>query len=115
MESTPQPPVAPPPAATAAAVAVPAAEPAKHAHPNYIGIWLALAALTALELTVAFLPWKKETLILILIGLALWKALMVALYFMHLRFEKGRLRLLAMAPLPFTVILVIAVLQEHFR
>jgi cytochrome c oxidase subunit 4 len=92
-----------------------AAEPAKHAHPHYIGIWFALAALTGLELTVAFLPWSKLTLILILIGLALWKALLVALYFMHLRFEQGRLRLLAAAPLPFTVILVIAVLQEHFR
>ena len=118
MESTPQPPSAvatPAPVAPPAAVAAPAAEPAKHAHPNYVGIWFALAALTALELTVAFLPWRKETLILLLIGLALWKALMVALYFMHLRFEKGRLRLLAMAPLPFTVILVVAVLQEHFR
>jgi hypothetical protein len=34
---------------------------------------------------------------------------------MHLRFEKGRLRLLALAPLPFCVIFVTAVLQEHFR
>jgi cytochrome c oxidase subunit IV len=89
--------------------------PERHAHPNYVGIWFALAALTGLELTVAFLPWSKLTLILILIGLAVWKAVMVALYFMHLRFETGRLRLLAAAPLPFTVILVIAVLQEHFR
>ena len=88
---------------------------ATHAHPNYIGIWFALAALTALELGVAFLPWSKVTLILILIGLAVWKALLVALYYMHLRYEKGRLRLLAAAPLPFTVILVVAVLQERFR
>lgn len=89
--------------------------PAQHARPNYVGIWFALAALTALELTVAFLPWPKWTLILILIGMALWKALLVALYYMHLRFERNRLRLLAIAPLPFTVILVVAVLQEHFR
>ena len=41
--------------------------------------------------------------------------LLVALYYMHLRYEKGRLRLLAAAPLPFTVILVVAVLQEHFK
>jgi cytochrome c oxidase subunit IV len=103
MESSPQPPVAPP------------TPHARHAHPPYIGIWFALAALTAVELGVAFLPWSKLTLILILIGLAVWKALLVALYFMHLRFEKGRLRLLAAAPLPFTIILVIAVLQEHFK
>ena len=87
----------------------------RHAHPSYVGIWFALAALTAVELGIAFLPWNKRTLILLLIGLALWKAVLVALYYMHLRFEHRRLRLLAVAPLPFTVILVIVVLQEHFR
>ena len=104
MESSPQLPAS-----------APEGEPARHAHPNYIGIWVALAALTALELTVAFLPWHKTTLILILIALAVWKALLVALYYMHLRFERSRLRILALAPLPFTVILVVAVLQERFR
>ena len=81
-------------------------------HPPYIGIWVALAALTGLELGVAFLPWPKLTLILILLGLAVWKALLVALYYMHLRFEPTRLRILAVAPLPLAVILVVAVIQE---
>jgi cytochrome c oxidase subunit 4 len=88
---------------------------AKHSRPSYVGIWVALAALTGVELMVAFLPWPKLVLILLLIGMAIWKALLVALYYMHLRFEKRRLRLLALAPLPFCVIFVIAVLQEHFR
>lgn len=88
--------------------------PGRHAHPNYVGIFVGLALLTGLELTVAFLPWPKRTLILMLIGLAVWKALLVALYFMHLRFERSRLRVLAAAPLPFTVILVVTVLMEHF-
>jgi cytochrome c oxidase subunit 4 len=92
----------------------PSSAPVKHAHPNYIGIFIGLAVLTALELTVAFLPWSKRTLILMLIGLAVWKALLVALYFMHLRFERGRLRLLAIAPLPFCLIFVTTVLMEHF-
>jgi cytochrome c oxidase subunit 4 len=92
----------------------PAPAPVRHAHPNYVGIFVGLALLTGLELTVAFLPWPKRTLILLLVGLALWKALLVALYFMHLRFERPRLRILAIAPLPFTVILVVTVLMEHF-
>jgi cytochrome c oxidase subunit 4 len=82
-------------------------------HPNYIGVWLGLAVLTAIELTVAFLPWPKRTIILLLIFLAVWKALMVALYFMHLRFESNRLRILAIAPLPLAVILVTAVITEY--
>jgi cytochrome c oxidase subunit 4 len=93
---------------------LPSSAPAKHAHPNYVGIFVGLALLTALELTVAFLPWPKRTLILLLIFLAVWKALLVALYFMHLRFERGRLRILAIAPLPFCVIFVATVLREHF-
>ena len=93
---------------------VPSPGPVKHAHPHYVGIFVGLAVLTALELTVAFLPWPKRTLIILLIGLAVWKALLVALYFMHLRFERSRLRILAIAPLPFCVIFVSAVLMEHF-
>jgi cytochrome c oxidase subunit 4 len=89
-------------------------EPQAHrAHPNYIGIWLALAVLTGVELGVAFLPFSKTIIILLLLGLAFWKALLVALYFMHLRFEPNRLRILAVAPLPLIVILVVAVIQEY--
>ena len=83
-----------------------------HPHPNYIGVWAGLAVLTVVELGVAFLPWPMTTRILCLLFLAVWKALMVALYFMHLRFETNRLRILVIAPLPLAVILVVAVLQE---
>ncbi len=82
-------------------------------HPNYIGVFIGLAVLTAIELTVAFLPWAKRTIILLLIFFAVWKALMVALYFMHLRFESNRLRILAIAPLPLAVIMVMAVITEY--
>jgi cytochrome c oxidase subunit 4 len=82
-------------------------------HPNYIAVFVGLGVLTAIELTVAFLPWPKRTIILLLIFLAVWKALMVALYFMHLRFESNRLRILAIAPLPLAVILVTAVITEY--
>jgi cytochrome c oxidase subunit IV len=90
-------------------------EPVAHARPNYIGIWVALGVLTGIELGVAFLPWPKTTLILILVGLAIWKALLVALYYMHLRFERRPLRVLAIAPLPFCIILLTAGIMERFN
>ena len=83
-----------------------------HAHPNYILIWVFLAVLTGLELTVAFLPWPKTVIVLILIGMAFWKAALVGLYYMHLRFEPNRLRILAIAPLPLFAVLVCAVITE---
>jgi caa(3)-type oxidase subunit IV len=89
-----------------------APEPAPHAHPNYILIWVFLAVLTALELTVAFLPWPKHVIVLILVGMAFWKAALVGMYYMHLRFEPNRLRILALAPLPLFAVLVLAVITE---
>jgi cytochrome c oxidase subunit 4 len=88
------------------------AEASSHAHPNYILIWVFLAVLTAVELTVAFLPWPKTVIILILVGMAFWKAALVGLYYMHLRFEPNRLRILAVAPLPLFAVLVLAVITE---
>jgi caa(3)-type oxidase subunit IV len=84
----------------------------RHAHPNYIMIFVFLAVLTGFELGVAFLPWNKTLLIVLLVGLAFWKAALVGLYYMHLRFEPNRLRILAVAPLPLIVILVTAVCTE---
>ncbi|HEX9729918.1 MAG TPA: cytochrome C oxidase subunit IV family protein [Gemmatimonadales bacterium] len=81
-------------------------------HPNYWAVWAVLAALTLVELGVAFLPWSKGVIVLLLVGMALWKALLVALYFMHLRFEANRLRIFAIAPLPLAVIIVVAVIME---
>lgn len=89
------------------------AEQAHVKHPPYIAIWVVLAVLTGLEIGVAFLSWPKIVLILILVALAVWKALLVALYYMHLRFESTRLRILAVAPLPLAVLLVAAVITEY--
>lgn len=83
-------------------------------HPPYLIIWVWLALLTALEIGVAFFPsWPKAAVILVLVFLAVWKALLVALYYMHLRFETYRLRILAIAPIPLAIILVIAVITEY--
>jgi cytochrome c oxidase subunit 4 len=87
---------------------------AKRHHPNYIGIFIMLAVLTAAELGVAFVSgMSRSMLLLVLLVLAVWKALLVALYFMHLRFESNRVRILAVAPLPLAVIMVVAVITEY--
>jgi len=83
--------------------------------PNYMLVWLGLFLLTIIEVGVAFVTTlPKQALILILVGLAIWKAVLVAMYYMHLKFEPRRLALLAASPLPLAVILVVAVLAEKF-
>ena len=82
-------------------------------HPNYILIWVYLAVLTAVELGVALpLPISQNLKLVLLMGLAVWKALLVAMFFMHLKFERWNLRILFIVPLPLAVILILAVITE---
>lgn len=88
-------------------------ETVAHQRPNYMLIWLYLFVLTVIEVGAAFLSGlPKLWLILILIFLAVWKALLVALFFMHLKFERWRLRLVFIVPLPLAAILVLATITE---
>jgi cytochrome c oxidase subunit 4 len=84
-----------------------------HKHPNYILIWVYLAVLTAAELALAFeLPISRNIKLILLLALAVWKALLVAMFFMHLKFERWNLRILFIIPLPLAVILILAVISE---
>jgi cytochrome c oxidase subunit 4 len=84
-----------------------------HTRPNYMLIWLYLFVLTVIEVAAAFLSHiPKHWLILILLFLAVWKALLVAMYFMHLKFERWRLRMVFIVPLPLAAILVLASITE---
>ena len=49
---------------------------------NYLGVFIALALLTAVEIGVTYLPVQR---IYFLIPLALIKASLVVMYFMHLK------------------------------
>ena len=69
-----------------------------HGEPNYMLIFYWLAGLTVLEVAVAYAPIAKLLMITLLIGLAFGKAALVAMYFMHLRFERMTLALIALTP-----------------
>lgn len=92
--------------------AAPDAEARPKPQPKYMVVFAALAVLTAIELGVAFLGFSEILTILVLLALAIWKAVLVALYYMHLRYEPKRLHVLVLAPLPLAIILVAAVLTE---
>jgi len=75
-------------------------------------VFVVLAVLTVLEVLFAFTSLPKFWLALGLIAMALWKAFLVALYYMHLRFEPRRLWILAASPIPLAIILVVVVVRE---
>lgn len=86
------------------------AVPVEHEQPNYLAVWGVLFVLMLTKVVVAFLAFSKVAIIAILLVIAIWKAVLVALYYMHLKFEPKRMWLLAASPLPLAVILLFALL-----
>jgi caa(3)-type oxidase subunit IV len=86
----------------------------KKKKPNYYLIWFVLFALTVVEVAIAYLSGLPRTLLIaILLALAFWKATLVAMYYMHLKYERLRLILVATAPIPLVIILILGVLLEY--
>ena len=85
-----------------------------HKHPNYMAIFWYLAILTVVELAVIFMPLGKVTIGVLLCALALGKATMVAMYFMHLRFEARTLGMIAVVPLLIATLLIFVLLPDGF-
>jgi len=84
-----------------------------HQEPNYMAVFYSLAVLTAVEIGVAyarFLPLLIMGAMLII--LALSKAVLVGMYFMHLKFEKRTLGIIAMTPLILCTLLILALLPD---
>ena len=79
-----------------------------HAEPNYMAIFYWLFGLTVAELAVTYMGLPKVLTNGSLCGLAIAKAALVAMYFMHLKFERRTLGLIALTP-PILLILFVMI------
>jgi cytochrome c oxidase subunit 4 len=90
---------------------------AAHDHPNYMAIFWWLLALTIAELVAATVKtgpaYPQAAKVFLLVGLALGKAALVAAYFMHLRFEKTTLSVIAVTPLILCVFLLFMLIPDR--
>jgi caa(3)-type oxidase subunit IV len=85
-----------------------------HKEPNYIAVFWWLAALTILELGVIYMPVHRLAILILLVVLAITKAALVALYFMHLKFEPRTLGLVALSPFVLCVFLILMLMPDIF-
>ncbi len=83
-----------------------------HAEPNYISIFWWLLALTILEIAIIYMPMARPFINILLVGFALAKAALVAMYFMHLRFERITLAMIAVTPLIICLFLILMLLPD---
>ena len=85
-----------------------------HPEPNYMGVFWWLLALTIIEVAVIYLPIAKLAIAIMLITLAVTKAALVALYFMHLKFERRTLALVAVSPFVLCVLLILMMTPDIY-
>jgi cytochrome c oxidase subunit IV len=83
-----------------------------HTHPNYMGIFWVLLVLTVVEVALTFFGLPKLLLGSLLIILAIWKAALVAMYFMHLKFERKTLAMIAVVPFILCLFLILMLLPD---
>ena len=84
----------------------------QHEEPNYMNIFWALAVLTVVEVGVVYLPTTKLIIGFLLVSLAVFKAALVAMYFMHLKFERPTLGIIALTPMILCVFLIFMLLPD---
>lgn len=78
----------------------------------YIIVFILLGILTALEVGVTKIPVGKGLMAFLLISLALTKAVMVAMVFMHLNHERKALKLTVAIPFAFPAIYAFVLIAE---
>ena len=83
-----------------------------HTHPNYMGIFWVLLVLTVVEVGLTLIGLPKMLLGSLLVILAVWKAALVAMYFMHLKFEPKTLAMIAIVPFVLCLFMILMLLPD---
>jgi cytochrome c oxidase subunit 4 len=78
----------------------------------YVAIFAVLFVLTLLEVGVAYLHGHRTAVIAALFSLAVVKAVFVALFFMHLKWETRVLRVIVAVPLALPVLYAVVLISE---
>ncbi len=84
----------------------------EHQEPNYMAIFGWLFVLTVLEILAAIAPIAKIAKVILLVIMALGKAGLVAMYFMHLRFEKKTMGAIVLTPLVLCIFLLLMLFPD---
>jgi cytochrome c oxidase subunit IV len=88
-------------------------QPLPHHHVNYLAIFATLVVLTIVTVLVSFIHVENELIkVLIALAIASAKALCVALFFMHLKFEGKLIYTIFIVPLMLCVLLTVALIPD---
>jgi caa(3)-type oxidase subunit IV len=85
-----------------------------HSTSAYIKVFYVLLVLTIVEVAIVYLGLPKILLAALLVIFAVWKASLVAMHFMHLKFEKRTLAVVALTPFVLCVFLILMLMPDIF-
>lgn len=85
----------------------------EHGHTSYMLIFWWLLGLTIAEVAVVYVDMSEFLIVSILLVLAFIKALMVAMYFMHLKYDNIVLSIIAGVPVVLAAIAVAVLAYEY--
>ncbi len=80
--------------------------------PNYVAIWVWLVALLIVGLAASFVPGARGLAVALIFATAVAKALLVALNYMHLKFEPRLIYAIAIVPVLFVLVLIMALFPD---
>ena len=89
------------------------AHPVEHAHPGakeYTGIAVVLTVITAVEVAVFYIPSMKAMMVPILLVLSALKFALVAMFYMHLKFDHRLYSWVFVVPMCFATAIILALL-----
>ena len=85
----------------------------EHKKRPYMWVFLWLAVLTAIEVGITFTALPKPIMIVLLAIFAIGKALLVALFYMHLRYDKPILAIIGGFPFFLAVLMALIILADR--
>jgi cytochrome c oxidase subunit 4 len=93
---------------------------AEHGHAEsskkvFIIVWIALVALTAIEVFLAYEQLQLKLMLGLLMTLSIIKASLIISYFMHLRYERRSLVLTLMPALVFVICMMFVAFPDSIR
>lgn len=83
-----------------------------HSKKEYFVVFVVLTVLTAIEVAIKYMSISRSAMITGLIGLALSKAVCVAMFYMHLKSETRSLKLVIGVPMLFPALYAVVLIVE---
>ena len=88
--------------------------PTEHAHPGakeYLAIAVILTVITAIEVAVFYIPAMHPALVPVLLTLSALKFTLVAMFYMHLKFDSRLFAWLFAVPLVLAALVILALMR----